>query len=150
MRSLGTNNTNQPAERRRNKVKIVAVIAHGSKAAKLVVNDALTLALEIAEPLQYRTQLAWRGCFKGREVLRAKRTELQLLASRRRREPDAWNSGDHGFDCRRRANGKRHTGLLDVVSEADLVWIRKVLRSEPVEDLTALGTCAWMEPHSQT
>ena len=45
----------------------------------------------------------------------------------------------------------RQAGLLECSTlEADMVWIRKALRSEPVEDLTALGTCARMKPHSQT
>ena len=70
MPSLGTNNTNQTAERRRYKVKIIAVITHGSKSGKLVVHDPLALALIVAELLQYRTQLTWRGCFKGRELWR--------------------------------------------------------------------------------
>jgi hypothetical protein len=55
MPSLGTNNTNQSAQCRCYKVKIIAVIAHGSKTCKLVVRDTLTLTLDIAEPLQYRT-----------------------------------------------------------------------------------------------
>jgi hypothetical protein len=111
--------------------------------------NALALALDVAEPLQYPTQLASRRCFKRREVLLAKRTELQLLASRRWRKPDAWNSSNHRFDCGRRANCEYNVGILDVVREWDMVWIGNVTRLKPIKDLPALRTCAWMQPHSQ-
>ena len=114
-----------------------------------MIYDALALAFEIAEPLQYRMQLTWRRCLERREVLRAKRAELQLFASRRRRKPNARNSGNHGFDCSRGANSEHHAGILDVVRQCDQVRVRNIARLKPVENLPALGAATWMQPHPE-